>query len=451
MLPPTIPGKPFVGSLLQMRADPIDMFMRASRLGDVVHMHFPGKDAVLVHRPDDIKTVLIDEHRSFGKSTRGYNALRVGLGQGLITSEGSFWRRQRRIAQPAFHKRRVAGFADKMIRATVDMLQRWEQRCSANAIVDIDTEMMALTLRIVGECLLSSDLTDTTDSIGSAVTTLLDGVMDRITNPIPLPLKIPIPSNRRMRRALDNLDEVVLQVIADRRQQQGEHNDLLDMLLTATDEETGERMTDRQLRDEVITIVVAGHETTSNALTWSFYLMSRFPAVLEPLTAELDEVLCGRLPSVDDLPRLPYTAAIINEAMRLFPPVWLVARSVDRPARIGGYDIPEGWVVFICPYVTHRDAHHWPNPEGFRPERFLADGPSKRHNQAFIPFITGPRKCVGDAFAMMEAQLILATVMSRFVPELVAGHPVEPKPTITLRPAHGLKVTLRRRAEPASA
>jgi len=439
--PPTMPGLPLLGSLLDMRRDAIGTFMKAATLGDVVHLHFPSQEAVLLNHPDHIKRVFVDDYRLFGKQTRGYDALRLGLGNGLVTSEGDFWRRQRRIAQPAFHRRKIAGFAETMTTATSDMLARWEGIAERGASLDIDQEMMKLTFRIVGECLMSTDISADASSVGQAVATLLLAVMDRITRPLALPLEVPTPSNKKLSSALATLDEVVLGVIEERRKSDEDHPDLLHMLMHATDEETGERMTDQQLRDEVITMVLAGHETTANALAWTFYLLSKVPAAAARLREELAEVLPdGRLPTAEDLPRLAYTEAVMKEAMRLYPPVWLVARNVRQDVQMGGYDIPEGHIVFVSPIVTHHDARFFENPEGFEPERFVGERAKAMTKLSYIPFIAGPRQCIGNNFALMEGQLILATVMSRYGLHLVPGQKIVPQPTVTLRPRHGIEM-----------
>jgi cytochrome P450 len=434
-----------------MRREPLALMMRAAALGDVVHLRLLHMNMVLVRHPDDIKHVLVENHRAYGKKTPGYDALRLALGDGLVTSEGDFWRRQRRIAQPAYHRRRIAAFGGVMTRATGAMLARWEDAARSSATIELDAEMMALTLRIVGECLLGADLSDDSSAIGPAVTTLLGEVVDRLTNPITLPLAVPTPRNRALAKALRRLDDVVLRIIADRRRARAAEpargddggGDLLDMLMDAADEETGERMTDRQLRDEVITTVLAGHETTANALAWTFFLLSKYPGVAARAREELARVLGEREASSEDLPKLGYVEAVVKESMRLYPPVWTVARSVSEADRLGGFDVPAGFIVLISPWVTHRDPRFWPNPEGFAPERFLDEAAQREiPKHAYLPFITGPRQCIGAGFAMMEAQLVLATVLRRFAPALEAGHAVEPFPSVTLRPRNGLRMTL---------
>ncbi len=426
-----------------MRRDRLGTLMRAARLGDVVHLHFPNLETVLLNHPELARRVLVDDHRSFSKQTRGYDTLRIGLGNGLVTSEGSFWRRQRRIMQPGFHRRKVAGFAETMTQAALDMVESWGRAARMGQPIDVDAEMMSLTFRIVGECLFGTDIRGEAGRVGAAVTTLLEGVVDRVTRPVLLPLSFPTPANRRLRDALRVFDDLVLGIIAERRRSGVEHDDLLDMLIRARDEETGESMTDAQLRDEVITLVLAGHETTATALSWTFYLLSKAPAVNEKLREELERVLPGgRRPTVEDLRELTYTEAVFKESMRLFPPVWLVARRVTETLELGGYTVPAGYVAFVSPYVMHHDSRSFANPEGFVPERFLGDRERAIPKMAYVPFIAGPRQCIGNIFAMMEAQLILAVVLSRYDLYLVAGQSIEPLPSVTLRPKHGLRMTL---------
>jgi cytochrome P450 len=413
-----------------------------------VELRFPTRIVHLLTRSDHIKHVLVDNHKNYGKQTRGYHVLRLGLGNGLLTSEGDFWKRQRRIAQPSFHHGRIAGFARTMTDCTARMLERWNAQHAAGEPFDLAAEMMALTLSIVGFCLMSTDLSDASDRVAGALNTLLHATVDRITRPLALPISVPTPKNLTYKRALAALDEVVFRIIAERRRLEEERHDLLDMLMRARDEETNEGMTDRQLRDEVLTLVLAGHETTANALNWTFFLLSRNPTARERLEQELDQVLGDRVPSVEDLPKLRYTEAVIKESMRLFPPAWVTARNAFEEDEIGGVRIPKGSMVFLSPYVTQRLPIYFENPEGFYPERFLDPSFEELPKYAYFPFGGGPRICIGNAFAMMEAKLLLAHVARSFRLDLVPGHPVVPEPVVTLRQKFGLKMTARPR--PAS-
>jgi cytochrome P450 len=359
------------------------------------------------------------------------------LGNGLLTSEGDLWKRQRRIAQPAFHRQRIAGFAGTMVRAAEDATALLESRRGDD--VDMHHEMMRLTLRIVGETLLAYDPTDAADEVGAALSFLLPLANQRSVRIVDLPPIFPTRQNLKFRRALATLDTVVRRMIAERRKSPGDRGDLLSMLIEARDAETGEAMDDRQLRDETMTIFLAGHETTANALTFTWLLLSRFPAAARELRAELTQVLGGRSATADDLPKLTVTRRILQEAMRLYPPAWIIGRSATGPDEICGYEVPAGSIVFISPYVVHRHPELWEDPEGFDPSRFARE-PARG---AYLPFGGGPRMCIGNGFATMEAELVLATMAQRLRFDLVPGTDVKLQPSITLRPRDGVAMTVR--------
>jgi cytochrome P450 len=405
--------------------------------GEVVRFRFGPMVAHLVSSPEGIHHVLAENNRNYGKQTRGYRNLRYILGNGLLTSEGETWKRQRRIAQPAFHRQRVAGFAAAMVRAAEHATAGLESRRGSE--VDLHHEMMRLTLRIVGQTLLGYDPTDAADEVGSALTFLLTLANQRSGRILDLPPLLPTRENLRFRRERKTLDAVVLRMIAERRKNRGDRGDLLSMLMESRDAETGESMDDRQLRDETMTIFLAGHETTANALTFAWLLLSRHPACFRDLRAELAEVLRGRSPTADDLARLTLTRRILQEAMRLYPPAWIIARSATGPDEIGGYEIPAPSIVFVSPYVVHRHPALWSDPEAFDPQRFAREPP----RGAYLPFGAGPRMCIGNGFASMEAELVLATMAQRVRFELVPGSEVELDPSITLRPRHGVRMTVR--------
>jgi cytochrome P450 len=305
--------------------------------------------------------------------------------------------------------------------------------------------MMRLTLTIVCQTLFSSDISTEADEVGQALTTVLKHTIDRMQSLFDLAEILPLPENRRFYEALRTLDQVVYGMIKERRRSGRDTGDLLSMLVFARDEETGQSMSDKQLRDEVMTIFLAGHETTANALGWTWYLLSRHPEVTRRLEAELAEVLDGRTPTLDDLSKLNYTSMVIQEAMRLYPPAWIIGRNAVEADQIDGYDIPADSSIILSPYVTHRHPGFWDNPEGFDPERFSPQQTKDRPYFAYFPFGGGPRLCIGNNFALMEAKLVLATVAQRYRLELVPGHPVEPEPLVTLRPKYGLLMTLRPR------
>ena len=431
-------GHLLLGNLPEVRRDPIRMFLEGFHAyGDVVRFRFGPMIGHLVSSPAGVNHVLAESNRNYGKQTRGFKNLRYVLGNGLLTSEGELWKRQRRIAQPAFHRQRIAGFADSMVRAADAAAASLASR--SGTVVDMHHEMMRLTLRIVGETLLAYDPSDAADEVGAALHYLLSIANLRSSRVLDVPRAIPTPQNRKFRRALATLDRVVLRMIAERRKHPGDRGDLLSMLMESRDAETGEEMDDRQLRDETMTIFLAGHETTANALTFTWLLLSRYPAAFRELRAELAQVLGGRHPTVDDLPRLTLTRRVLQEAMRLYPPAWIIGRSVNGPDEIEGFSIPPRSILFVSPYVVHRHPRLWEDPEGFDPQRFEKE-PARG---AYFPFGGGPRMCIGNNFATMEAELVLATLARRVRPELVPGHPVVLEPSITLRPKYGMRMTIR--------
>jgi cytochrome P450 len=433
----------------EFRRDPLGFLCRISNThGDVVRWRVGPMPIYLLRHPDAVQRVLVDRNRNYDKQTRGYDALRLFLRDGLLTSEGAFWRRQRRIAQPAFHRQRIAGFGQTMVELTEQMLPQWECHADRGEPIDLAEEMTALTLRIVAKTLMSTDVDDRDNEVGRAVELLNVVARDLMTNPFMIPLSLPTPRNRRVRRAMEVLDRTLQTIIAERRRTGEDAPDLLSMLMAARDEDTGESMSDEQLRDEAMTIFLAGHETTANALAWAFYLLSIHPDVERRLRVELDEVLAGRPPRFEDLTRLPYLQRVVKESLRLFPPAWSIGRRAVEDDVIDGYRIEAGSLVLLSPWVTHRHPALWPNPEGFDPDRFEPEVEHARPRYAYFPFGGGPRLCIGNNFALMEAQLVLATILQRVSAALVPGHPVVPQPLITLRPAHGLRMTLHRAPAP---
>jgi cytochrome P450 len=430
------------GMTAAFRPDPLGFYMAAFRtFGDVVGFHIGPFRSLLVAHPEHIKHVLQDNNHNYEKGVV-VAKLRILIGDGLFTSEGEFWRRQRRLAQPAFHRQRLAGFVATMTDATRAMLDRWDAARRSAAPLNVAAEMNRLTLGIVGRTLFSRNLDDDADEVGRSLGEVLALMNDRTMRFLPSPLWWPSPDNSRLRRGIRTLDRVVFDIIGARRRTDEVREDLLDMLLRARDEETGEGMTDRQLRDEVMTFVLAGHETTAMALSWTWHLLARHPAAAERLRAEVAHALGGRTPTPDDLRRLPYARMVVEEAMRLYPPVWGFFRQALGPDRLGEHAVPKGAVVFISPYVTHRHPHFWDNPEQFDPERFAPERLRERPRFAYLPFSGGPRLCIGNEFALIEAQIAVAMTVQRYRLAPVAGAPVEPESRLTLRPRGGLMMTV---------
>lgn len=436
---------PVVGHVPLLRRDRLDHLMRtAITWGDVVRFDFPGFTAHMLSHPDHVQRVLVDEQRLFTKQTRGYEKLKAFLGNGLVTSEGSFWLRQRRIAQPAFAKKRVAGFGATMVKCTEDLFSTWDAAAKSGETRDVHADMMHLTLRIAALTLLSSDPSDKAGEIGAALDVVLHEANARINSLLDVPEWIPTSRNRRYAQASQALDGIVMGMIEARRRGEAE-DDLLQMLLEAKDEETGERMDDRQLRDEVMTMFLAGHETTANALTWTLHLLSRAPSVARGLADEAGSVLGDRSPVSDDAARLDLSRRVLFESMRLYPPVWILGRAPSEDVSFGGYPIAARSIIFLPQWVVHRHPQFWENPEGFDPERFTPDRMKVMHKGQYFPFAGGPRMCIGAGFATLEGQLILSMLARRYRVDVVPGFHVEPEPLITLRPRHGLRATIHRR------
>ncbi len=442
-LPPGPKGNFLLGTLLEAWADPLRMMTDGVReFGEIVGFRFAYMRYVVVADPEGIKHVLVGNHRNYTKSVN-YAGLKVILGNGLLTAEGEPWRKQRKLTQPAFHRERLSGFADTMAECTRDMLDRWDRR-EDDGTVDAHEEMMRLTFRIVGRTLLSAELDGEAKAIGEAMGIGIKWANDYVESVVRLPPWVPTPNNIRFNRAKRTIDELMDRIISERRSSTERRDDLLGMLMEMKDEETGEGMSDKQLRDELLTLVLAGHETTANALSFALHVLSQHPDVLLALRREADEVLAGRMPTLADVPRLTYTGQVIEEVMRLYPPAWALERQAIEDDVINGYRIPKGAVIGIAPWVTHRLPRLWPNPEGFDPSRFTKEAKEARHKHAYLPFGGGPRTCIGNAFAMMELQIVLPMIIQRYRLDLVPGFRMELEPTITLRPKKGVPMHLHR-------
>jgi cytochrome P450 len=439
-------GLPLIGNAVEALREPLPFLLRSrAELGDVVRFTFGWHVYYMINDPDVVRHVLVENEKNYTKS-RNYIGLRRMLGNGLLLSEGEHWRRQRKLSQPAFHKSRLSGFADHMARATRAMLDEWRANETRDSF-DVHSALMRLTFRIVGLTLFSSDVEGDARDVGEAIDYAIWWANDHAESVVPIPPWIPTPSNVRFNRAKKTLDRLVYRIIGERRALPAgpRGDDLLAMLMEAVDETTGQGMTDEQLRDEVITMVLAGHETTANLLTWTFRLLSEHPEVERRVRDEAVRVLGpDRDPVLDDVKKLEDTRLVLDEALRLYPPAWMFERQAVAPDKLGGFDIEKGDIVGVCPYVLHRHPDHWDNPEGFDPDRFRADRSTSRARYAYLPFGGGPRTCIGNHFALMEAQILLAMIVRDYRLELDPGHPVVLDPLITLRPKHGVRVRRRR-------
>ncbi len=413
------------------------------RYGDLVRVRFLLWPGYLLYHPDAVKYVMHDHHRNYDKQSSLLNSFSTFFGNGLFTNNGESWLHQRRLMQPAFHHKRLAHFGTVMTDATLAMLERWQN--AGSQPLDIETEMTRLTLRIAGLTLFNLDLSSDVDMVGHTFTTMLPQLTHYVLVPFP-PLWVPTPRNRRLQAGLQTLNQVVYELISQRRKHLAESpvetGDLLSMLLLARDEQTSEGMNDQQVRDEVMTLLLAGHETTSATLTWICYLLSQHPEVEQRLHDEVDRVLGGQIPTVDRLGDLPYTRNVIQEAMRLYPPAFFIIRHAIADDEIGGYPVPANSLIFLMAHMVHRHPAFWEEPEHFDPDRFTPERSAHRPHYAYIPFGGGPRLCIGNSLAMMEAQLVLATVAQRYSLHLVPGHPVELQVSVATRPRHGLPMTL---------
>ncbi|NMO14163.1 cytochrome P450 [Pyxidicoccus fallax] len=440
-------GHLLLGVLPEARRDVLGLLTRVRReYGDVARYRVGPTTSHLISHPDGVRHVLQEHVKNYTKDHFSYRLVSRVAGNGLLTSQGSFWLRQRRLAQPAFHRQRIAAMAEEMTRATARMLEGWDASAARGEPVVMVEEMMRLTLSIVGAALFGTSVGDKAEVVGSAFNVLSEQTVTRFRTMRLLPPVLPTRYDREFRAASRALRGAVMDIIAERRQRNEDRGDLLSMFMLARDEETGETMTDEQLRDEVLTMLVAGHETTSTAMSWVWALLDQHPHVEAKLHAELDAVLEGRLPTAADVGRLAYTRMVVEEAMRLYPPAYIFSRAVKEDDVIGGFRIPGGTTVDISPYVTHRHPDFWERPEEFIPERFSPEASAQRPRYAYFPFSGGPRQCIGNGFAIMEAQLILATVAQRFRPRRVPGHVLTPEPLITLRPKGGLPMHLERRS-----
>ncbi len=428
-----------LGHLFNFARDPLQFLIQVSaQYGDLAHFKIRKRDVYLVSHPDEIERILVTHAGNFVKNP-GFQTIKRVLGEGLLSSEGEFHLRQRRMMQPAFHRRRIASYAQVMADETSKVSSRWR----SGGEIDVFREMVELTLRVVSRALFSTDLEDQAGEISQAVDDAMT-LFHQATSPVSLLLsRLPWVGDRRFRRGRKRLDEAIFRLIRKRRESGNRADDLLSALIDAQEE--GSRMTDAQVRDEALTILLAGHETTATALAWTWYLLSRHPEAETALHEELDCVLQGRPPAVEDLPNLVYTRMVFTEALRLYPPVYMLGRQALQDYPIRSYVIPAGASLIISPYLVHHDPRYYPNPERFDPLRWAPEAQAGRHKYAYLPFSAGPRVCIGEPFAWQEGVMVLATLGQRWKLSRPSDEPVLALPRVTLRPKGGIRMTLRPR------
>ena len=440
-LPPGPRGIPFLGSLIVYFSDMLGFLKRVSDdYGDIVYYKLGTRKMYLLNNPEHIKDVLVTHNRNFEKS-RALKRTKIILGEGLLTNEGEPHIKQRRTIQPVFHHERIKSYGDVMAQYASRVGDGWKN----GEVVNIHKEMMKLTLFIVSKTIFDSDMESKSDEIGECLTDLVTLFPQMIFPYSEYLDNLPLPANRRFQIAKDKLDSIIYRLIEERRASPGEKSDLLSMLLEAQDEEGGEVMSDLQVRDEALTLFLAGQESTANSLVWTWYLISTHPEVEKKVHEEVDSVLNGRLPTLDDLGKLSYTQNVFKEALRLYPPAWAVARHVKEDYEVGGYVIPAGADIFMSQYVVHRDPRLFREPDRFIPERWSTNETKDLPRFAYFPFGGGTRRCIGEPFAWMEGVILIATIASKWKMRLVPHQKIVPQALITIRPKNGMNMIMERR------
>lgn len=438
-------GTPVLGVIPELRRDRLQFVSdMAAQYGDIVKYNVLNISLIQVNQPDAIQHVLQDNNKNYHKGFELMPTLDMTLGHGLLTNEGEPWLKQRRLMSPVFHHRNIAQMGAMMTRHTIKMYEtRWANAARRGETLNVAGEMMQLTLDIVSEALFSANVSEHAAQVAQAVTTLVEDATIRFDFPFYPQPNVPTPHNRAFMRSLNQLNKIIYGLINERRAQQTasqpkEYNDLLQLLLDARDPDSDDAMNDKQLRDELITLFIAGHETTANLLAWTFYLLSQHPDIEANALAELEQVLSGRVATANDLPNLPYTRRVLDEVLRLYPPAWMLTRTNLADDEILGYPIPAHSFLAISPFAVHRNPAYWDQPERFDPDRFLPDTAKQLHRFVYFPFGGGPRLCIGRGFAQVEAHLILATILQRAHLSLATNKRVEMQALVTLRPKGGL-------------
>lgn len=439
---PCLPRLPLVGNVFALRNERLDLLQRISdQFGDIGAFHFGPRMVPVLNSPELIRQALVERESLFEKTTTVRALGTPVLGNGVFLSEGEEHRRQRKLLAPHFQHHRVLDYADTMITCASRIQEKWHE----GETINLADEMQRLTLWIISDVLFGADVSGEESELGDILTALFQHFADAVTNPLRLPQSWPTPRNRRAQQALARLNATIYRMIDERRQSNEDRPDFLSTLLQARDDEHASALSDRQIRDEALSLFVAGHETTAIALTWCWYVLSQHPEIYAKMQAEGDRVLAGRLPTIGDLPNLPYTLQVFKETLRLYPPVYAFTRRAMSDVQLGAYRIPEGASVVISPYTLHRRAQFFPQPERFDPERFAPQQERVIPRYAYLPFGAGSHICLGMHFALLEGHLLLATLAQRLRFEFVGAGPIEAEPLLTLRPKQVVLMKVRKR------
>ena len=444
--PPGPSGYPLIGNLPKMLQNPLQFLTEVTKdYGTTVKLGAMGAQQLyLVSDPDDVRYILQENSQNYIKG-KNFQIIQQIIGNGLAVKEGSDWKRERRLMQPSFHRQQVGALIALMNQTTAEMVQSWEGIKTGKSL-DIFSQMMNLTQTILLKSLLSIDSPEQIAEMNQIWNTAYEYLSSQLWAVLRLPLWVPTPKNRRFVKAMSQLDRIVYDIIQQRRGDDNPPGDLLAMLMAAYDSESGSGLSDEQLRDEIMTIFTGGFETSAAVLAWTLYLLDRHPEVESKLHSELDSVLGGGTPALEDLAKLQYTRMVLSESMRLYPGAWVFTRTNLQADKIGKYQIPANSLIMISPYITHRLPEYWSNPEEFNPERFTKEKVAARPRYAYYPFGGGKRQCIGEVFAMTEMQLVVAAITQKYRLSSVPEHPVEPEPMFTLRPRYGIQMTLQPRS-----